>query len=1595
MNNPNRSSNPYSIPSNPSSHPQQHQRNPSNNVHHQQHSHQSHHQQHPRQPGNNRNISGRNPPKRNPSYGGSHPHQSHPSTVPSPYHGTPGGVVYGTPTNNQTTNQSNNNNFQQGVKYLTFGKKIVEQLSSRLGFPDYYPCEQIQGKPAELSFHPTFAKEGYIDKSFSFVQPNGTFLNDKLFVEELKSFEQILKEEYKTFSTNKTREEQRLRLDNAVSSCNCSVQPNPVFPKPAETKRENWFKTLSGKQDEGVVMIQKRESPRIPLRDLAPKISHYFVTPNFFDLLSSHNVPFFRALWYTKILIRSKYDASSVANARDLSQELTNRICEYITSSIEENERQGLNNVDIKKKQATALYIINFIGYCMEENLIHESTFTSKLFDLLENRVGLKVKSQNQEISLMEAYFFGMLSVKTSDQIYQQLYNFVSNIKRLSPTTKYVILNLFKLYMKYNTNDLKFIFEIYRRLNPSQQQCLSTENIKPLLYNIKDDIFAINVLDRCDCNLNEIYDTLLQNKEIGIQLISTICNWALTSKRVQPYRPYIAGSLINLFVKQNPDLKKSIQNILFKDVLDSFDGNTEEELLNLIRLFNELIIHQTFSINDYIKCLISRGFKFSKNETFRKRHADFLLCLPSYDSSTKGKINSLLYGPKYNVNSTESKQKVQLEYDIKNRICKLIRGFKSENTTFDDDDDEFDLDGTKKTIKDIKNGLDVGARFELTQWIVEEVNNTQLEILTEDCIRNVMSIMISVGNLKAVRDLLSSLLSRLIDTNSTNNPENSLELMIFTFVSNSIYLFIALDDYQVLEFFLKRYLKPNPTLGNTQTIILKSLSEIISRYKNFIPFDKLKGKYPKIASVLDNLENQDLNSSKKQTLITSAHANHPFIEYLKSYEDTNLQSSSFIITKYLSTYRNSQKLENDNLYALISYCFNRYQITNNTFYVTLLRDLSLYHSLFDYSSSIDIFAKLACDVLSNIHNTDSDKINIVTTLAQFFIHILLSGLISGTTFVNSILTTVVNSLIDILKGVPNKVISSKYLYFIRIFVNFNNHKKSDKISGLFTDSNINVSITSLDKVITEEETTKILFDFFKPVESKTIMNLLATPSTTVKNLTKKYANNVTVANTVTTIYEAMVEILLDFLGNPKALQDICRSISYTRDCLKQLYDLPSMSAGGGRADFGNKYQAITTLMASCYAPFSDVGVVVPHRLLGYLSQSTSISDYISFIISLTKDRWRITIDSHLLFLYMYTWNRRKSLTKDQYLLFASQPNTKKSEDLFYYAKSILLTSFEFEGLKDALLEVAKTAIEKRCDIEYFLPIIDEQIRLDVTKAEAICSSTIKAINACLTNASSLTLFAPQNNITSISERLVTTIICLKDIIFSSKLLDNLLEDRFTDKKRMITQELKQILVTLSTSKIVKTIFTTTTQENSDILSLNNIYPLLYNMLLKLKTPQDEMNKEFEKLFQKEIITRPSTSTPVARRTPGGRQSPIRSPTQSPIVPNSPQVTMGNRTEQNKKISSWYIMEDYVFQCQYCKAKHGNVTPFRFAGKVVKKSDLLFSKKNIHDHKKRKLDGGNIDDAVEDIMEDKMEDITEATQNPQQQAILTQVKKVKM
>ncbi|EFC48647.1 hypothetical protein NAEGRDRAFT_78416 [Naegleria gruberi] len=1489
-------------------------------------------QQHPPRNVNNPNTNPNNIPSTMQQNRKKHPsgsQSSYPTQPHQSYHNNTTGSGFST---------------QAGHK-ATFGKKgqevVVEQLSAKLGFPDVFLCEQNSSRPVmELSFTPSTARDGYVDKSFSYIDrepidSHGTHFFNNDFYNLLEKSEQTLRDEYKTFSTNKTREEMKQRFENAYNSCSCTAN-NSFFPKLTDTG--TMFKALAGRPDE-----QKRSSlasSRTSLRELASKLSRYYVKPNFFELLAQNNIPFFRALWYTKILIRDIN--TNITNVKDLAQDLTTKFCDYLLTSCNDD------STDPKKKNSI-VYTINFLSYCLEENLLNENVLGQRLLEILEIKFGIKPKA-SKDTPLMDAYFFSLLYVKTSDQIYQQLSTTIQSSKKVGSVIKFYVLQLFKLFMMHSS-DPKFTFEIFRRLNPGQQQ-LSLDSVKNLFCKIKDDIYAINVLDRHNCNIPELYNILLNNKEVGVQLISTICKWAITPKRFQNYRPYIAGTLVNNFIKQNPTMKKQVEDTLFKEVLNYSEEPTPDTYKNMLKLFNELILQNNFSISEYIKYLTSRGFNVAKTDEFNTRHTNILKNLPSYDPNTKNKIYSKLYGTKHEI----VRKNQQTETEIQENIFKLINGGSDHNIS--------------SIIESMTLLPENGMQFEITQQIAEHVKTMDLAYLSEQTIDSILAIMISVSNLRAFRDIVYNITTKLI---SGEFKSPNLEIKMFSIIKNSLQLFISLDDSDIIDIFQKRFKTTNNR--NIQSIIHRYITEI-STTPNADPFKTKITKFTNDCNVIP----APINIEQSPTI-------HPFTQYIQS-QDIILIPSNILVSELT---KSPTKFSNDQLKHLIEVLFEKFQKHRVDTYITVLRDMYTFSHLLSDTSIIECFKDFIISTLDSTQYIREKH----SSLILFCMKAVTCGVLSGYTFLNHILFNVFDNLkskvatiskpnpqVQAITSIHAMLSSTKtsifqHVNFIRVFSNFSRCLSKERITTLANNCGISEEVEAVDREIYEDVKTTLLYDFLGPIEAKETIHKMSISCKSIHDnvkSSKKSTKDIFAFSSL--VYEAMIEILLDYLSNEKSLQDISRTLSYTQDCLGPLYELPSLQTkpkegdGTGKSnskdsDYGNKYQAITTLVANLCKPFSTIRDMVPEKLFSFLSQSTSINDYLQFIMSLSNqsDKWRIALDSQLLFLFMFTWNRRKALTKEQYHHFVARKGQENS--FYFYAKSLLLTSFypPFSELQDVILDHFKLSInysEKRQqDIEALLPIVEELIRLDFSKAETACKCILDAIQA-ISNPSSSQSSTPgtptPHSFPSTRERLTTCLLCLKEIIFSSPLLESH-EDKFGERKRTTTvPQIKSILINLCTNKILPSVFNTPIQKPEDV-ALYDIYYLIYGMLAKLKIPQEELNKEFEKLFQKENnlqVSNPRTiqvgtpvSTPTSSRrtpTPGGasKMSPIISPQQSP-VPMSPQVATV-RQEQNRVISSWFVIEDYVSNCSHCNSCHGNLTPARFQGKVVKKTELIFAKK---------------------------------------------------
>jgi len=70
---------------------------------------------------------------------------------------------------------------------------------------------------------------------------------------------------------------------------------------------------------------------------------------------------------------------------------------------------------------------------------------------------------------------------------------------------------------------------------------------------------VVEVMDKlvCDGNMDDAYNSIFGN--LNINMVPVVCEWACTSKRFNPYRPYIAATLISRFNSELINIQKKVE----------------------------------------------------------------------------------------------------------------------------------------------------------------------------------------------------------------------------------------------------------------------------------------------------------------------------------------------------------------------------------------------------------------------------------------------------------------------------------------------------------------------------------------------------------------------------------------------------------------------------------------------------------------------------------------------------------------------------------------------------------------------------------------------------------------------------------------------------------------------------------------------------------------------------------------------------------------------------------------------------------------------------------------------------------------------------
>jgi hypothetical protein len=83
-------------------------------------------------------------------------------------------------------------------------------------------------------------------------------------------------------------------------------------------------------------------------------------------------------------------------------------------------------------------------------------------------------------------------------------------------------------------------------------------SIEPVI-DSSSSLQVAEALDKlvCDGNMDTAYNSIFGSSNIN--MVSVVCEWACTSKRFNPYRPYIAGTLISRFNTELINNQKKVE----------------------------------------------------------------------------------------------------------------------------------------------------------------------------------------------------------------------------------------------------------------------------------------------------------------------------------------------------------------------------------------------------------------------------------------------------------------------------------------------------------------------------------------------------------------------------------------------------------------------------------------------------------------------------------------------------------------------------------------------------------------------------------------------------------------------------------------------------------------------------------------------------------------------------------------------------------------------------------------------------------------------------------------------------------------------------
>jgi hypothetical protein len=470
--------------------------------------------------------------------------------------------------------------------------------------------------------------------------------------------------------------------------------------------------------------------------------------------------------------------------------------------------------------------------------------------------------------------------------------------------------------------------------------------------------------------------------------------WGYTSQRFSPLRPFIIGTLLQRWNKSADE--GQLQTLLF-DILNFIPKSNTTELKNVCLLFSELIRRNFFSMELYIRALISRGL------TSESVHSYFVEHFPFHQQSSTFLINQrnvLLYGPSYSIRLRKEPELTnKTNSELLDRINPVI---------------------TRQELDRIKHEMPKHFQFKITNKLLTHFKSST-STFTEDQFHTLMSVFIELEDYFSVSSAIDIAMESPI-----------LESLACKLALQFVDLFVALD---MGPHFVRVLLRKCKSSNRQERIIEDLLRQFNFLYPDAFKLDaSLKKEFPSLIVFIDGLLLQQAPTMQSPVYESNAPAS-PSVQSIDSLLSMAISSPN--ITQTLNEFvsmRNgsvmSSLLQRRDLIGIIGNCFDKYLTNSNERVVTLLREMTWHGAFFTGNDLIDAFSYVIQDRVAQARSQ-----SVVKSISNFVIICVTRGLFTYEQLISNVIKSWLQNLRKRLSESKQNLLSLKrQFWFIRVMI---------------------------------------------------------------------------------------------------------------------------------------------------------------------------------------------------------------------------------------------------------------------------------------------------------------------------------------------------------------------------------------------------------------------------------------------------------------------------------------------------------------------------------------------------------------------------------